>query len=331
MFRYVIAILSLYLSLSLPVTAEQLHSISGETMGTVYHIKWLANPPSDLQADIDNALDALNDQVSTYRTQAQIARYNRSNVQQPIIVGDDFIKILNASVELYQQTAGSLDVTAAPLVNLWGFGPNQIAKLPSDAQIQHAKNKMGLGGFELQGNTLIKQTSGATLDFSAIAKGYGVDRVATLLDEHHIENYMVEIGGEVRLKGHNSKLQPWKIAVLQPNEQQQQIQQVIHAKNMAIATSGDYLNYYRHQGQVYSHLIDPQQGKPINNQLASVTVLHSSCMYADGYATALSVMGIKRAIEFANNINLPVMLIERQEQQFKVYYAGGFESYILDE
>lgn len=330
MLRQLLIVFYLCLCSALPAVAQQLHNISGETMGTVYHIKWISGSPNTLQTEIDAALAALNQQVSTYQSTSQIARYNRANPGQALAIGDDFRKILDASMALYRQTQGALDVTAAPLVNLWGFGPNQIAKIPTDSEIKHAQSKMGLNSFSVQSQHLTKRIAGATLDFSAIAKGYGVDRVASLLEQYKIQDYMVEIGGEVRLKGLNQQRQPWKIAVLKPDAKQQQIQQVIRADNLAIATSGDYLNFYRYQDKVYSHLIDPQVGKPITNHIASVTVLHPSCMYADGYATALSVMGVERALAFANENALPVMLIERQAEQFIVYYAGGFKDYIVE-
>ncbi|MCG9747900.1 FAD:protein FMN transferase [Shewanella sp. Isolate8] len=330
MSRHLFVAFYLCLCCALPAAAQQLHSISGDTMGTVYHIKWISSSPKARQAEIDAALAALNQQVSTYQSNSQIAKYNRSNPDQSVTIGDDFRKILDAGMELYRQTQGALDVTAAPLVNLWGFGPHQIAKIPSDSQIKHAQSKMGLSSFKVQNQHLTKKVAGATLDFSAIAKGYGVDRIAHLLEQHGIEDYMVEIGGEVRLKGLNQQRLPWKIAILKPDAQQQQIQQIIRANNLAIATSGDYLNFYRYQDKVYSHLIDPQLGKPITNHIASVTVLHPSCMYADGYATALSVMGVQRALAFANEKALPVMIIERRDEQFSVFYAGGFKDYIIE-
>lgn len=311
------------------LAAPQLHSISGNTMGTSYHIKWLSDHIGpQLQTQIDLKLAQLNTQVSTYDPQSTIAQYNRSPIQTPIKIAPEFETIANTASELYQLSQGKLDVTMGPLVNLWGFGPDSITQLPTQQQIQQAQQKMGLNSFTLSNGYIQKNLVGAKLDFAAIAKGYGVDMVAQLLTEQGIEHYMVEIGGEIKLQGHNQAQQPWRVAILQPTDNQQNIQKVIQAGDMAIATSGDYMNYYEYQQQRYNHLLDPSTGKPIQSSLASVTVLHQSCMVADGYATALTVMGLPQALAYANKHKLAAMFISRENNAFTVRYTAGFEKYL---
>ena len=311
------------------LAAPQLHTISGNTMGTSYHIKWLSDDIGpQLQTKIDLKLAQLNAQVSTYDPQSTIAQYNQSPTQTPIKIAPEFETIANTASELYQLTQGKLDVTMGPLVNLWGFGPDSITQLPTEPQIQQALQKMGLNSFTLSNGYIQKNVAGAKLDFAAIAKGYGVDMVAQLLTEQGIEHYMVEIGGEIKLQGHNQAQQPWRVAILQPTDNQQNIQKVIQAGDMAIATSGDYMNYYEYQQQRYNHLLDPSTGKPIQSSLASVTVLHQSCMVADGYATALTVMGLPQALAYANKHKLAAMFISRENEVFTVQYTAGFEQFL---
>lgn len=298
-------------------------------MGTSYHIKWLSDHIGpQLQTQIDLKLAQLNAQVSTYDPQSTITQYNRSPIQTPIKIAPEFETIANTASELYQLTQGKLDVTMGPLVNLWGFGPDSITQLPTQQQVQQAQQKMGLNSFTLSNGYIQKNIAGAKLDFAAIAKGYGVDMVAQLLTEQGIEHYMVEIGGEIKLQGHNQAQQPWRVAILQPTDNQQNIQKVIQAGDIAIATSGDYMNYYEYQQQRYNHLLDPSTGKPIQSSLASVTVLHQSCMVADGYATALTVMGLPQALAYANKHKLAAMFISRTNNAFTVQYTAGFEKHV---
>ena len=312
---------------------EPIISLSGSTMGTTYHIKVVSNKslpePQLLQAEIDMALEVVNDQMSTYRADSELSKFNQLQVQQSVSVSADTIKVIKEGMRLYNETDGALDITLGPVVNLWGFGPDKrpISE-PTQAQIDAAKAKMGIHELSVNGLTLTKHNADLYVDLSSIAKGFGVDKVAALLDKYHVSGYLVEIGGELNVKGTKSDNTPWRVAVEQPTSEGQAVQQIIEPGTMSLATSGDYRNFYQENGERFSHLIDPRTGYPIKHQLASATVLHSSCMTADGYATAMMVLGTEASLALAKKNNLAVMLIEKQEQGYQVYYSDAFKSYL---
>jgi thiamine biosynthesis lipoprotein len=324
---------ALLLLLSACSSPEPIISLSGSTMGTTYHIKVVNNDrlpePQLLQAEIDMALEVVNDQMSTYRSDSELSKFNQLQVQQSVKVSADTIKVIEEGMRLYQETDGALDITLGPVVNLWGFGPDKRpTTIPTQAQIDNAKAKMGIKELSIKGLTLTKHNADLYVDLSSIAKGFGVDKIAALLDKYHVSGYLVEIGGELNVKGTKADKTPWRVAVEQPTSEGQAVQQVIEPGTMSLATSGDYRNFYQENGERFSHLIDPRNGYPIKHQLASATVLHSSCMTADGYATAMMVLGTEASLALAKEKNLAIMLIEKQEQGYQVYYSDAFKSYV---
>jgi thiamine biosynthesis lipoprotein len=259
----------------------------------------------------------------------ELSKFNQLQVQQSVKVSADTIKVIEEGMRLYQETDGALDITLGPVVNLWGFGPDKRpTTIPTQAQIDNAKAKMGIKELSIKGLTLTKHNADLYVDLSSIAKGFGVDKIAALLDKYHVSGYLVEIGGELNVKGTKADKTPWRVAVEQPTSEGQAVQQVIEPGTMSLATSGDYRNFYQENGERFSHLIDPRNGYPIKHQLASATVLHSSCMTADGYATAMMVLGTEASLALAKEKNLAIMLIEKQEQGYQVYYSDAFKSYV---
>ncbi|MEM5505786.1 FAD:protein FMN transferase [Shewanella frigidimarina] len=324
---------ALLLLVSACSSPEPIISLSGSTMGTTYHIKVVNSdrlPEAQLlQAEIDMALEVVNDQMSTYRSDSELSKFNQLQVQQSVKVSADTIKVIEEGMRLYQETDGALDITLGPVVNLWGFGPDKRpTTIPTQAQIDNAKAKMGIKELSIKGLTLTKHNADLYVDLSSIAKGFGVDKIAAILDKYHVSGYLVEIGGELNVKGTKDDNTPWRVAVEQPTTEGQAIQQVIEPGTMSLATSGDYRNFYQENGERFSHLIDPRNGYPIKHQLASATVLHSSCMTADGYATAMMVLGTEASLALAKEKNLAIMLIEKQEQGYQVYYSDAFKSYV---
>ncbi|NRD75195.1 FAD:protein FMN transferase [Shewanella sp. VB17] len=310
-------------------------SLSGHTMGTTYHIKVVPNaslPKANvLQAEIDLALEKVNDQMSTYRLDSELSRFNSAGLSEPITVSADTMTVINQAIHLYHITDGALDITLGPLVNLWGFGPDKRpTHIPSKAEIAEAKARTGIEYLRVDGHTLMKEKSDLYVDLSSIAKGFGVDIVAALLAQYHVTGYLVEVGGELSVFGKKMDGSAWHVAIEQPEMDDREIQQVIAPGDMAIATSGDYRNYYEEDGRQFSHLIDPRTGFPINHRLASVTVLHQQSMVADGYATAMMVLGTQASLALAKRENLAIMLIEKQDSGFKVYYSDAFRPF-LDE
>ncbi|WP_163937514.1 FAD:protein FMN transferase [Paraferrimonas sp. SM1919] len=309
-------------------------SLSGATMGTTYHVKFVTNETvnsQQIQAEIDALLGKVNDQMSTYQLDSELSQFNQMGIGE-MAVSADTIKVAAAALALYQLTDGALDVSLGPLVNLWGFGPDKRPlKAPTDEQIKRTQLQTGIHQFAIEGNRLIKYDSALYIDLSSIAKGYGVDVIASYLQGSGYVNFLAEIGGEVRTNGTKPDGQPWRIAIEKPNSEGRSIQSVIAPGNLGLATSGDYRNYFEENGQRLSHLIDPRTGKPIAHNLASVTVLHESVMIADGLATALIVMGTEAGLALANKENLAVMFIERSAEQYKVIYSQSFERFLNKE
>lgn len=308
-------------------------SLSGNTMGTTYHIKVVPNAqlpePNLLQAEIDLALEKVNDQMSTYRPSSELSRFNSSDFEETVTVSADTATVIKEAIHLFEVTDGALDITLGPLVNLWGFGPDKRpTQIPTSEMIDEAKARTGIQYLSVDGNKLSKTKSDLYVDLSSIAKGFGVDIVAAILDKYHVSGYLVEVGGELSVFGHKIDGSPWRVAIERPDMDDREIQQVIAPGDMAIATSGDYRNYYEEDGHQFSHLIDPRTGYPIDHRLASVTVLHKQSMVADGYATAMMVLGTEKSLELAKQQNLAIMLIEKQDNGFKVFYSDGFKPFV---
>lgn len=312
--------------------APQQISVSGETMGTTYHIRYVtANPnhsPERVKERVDAVLEQVNSQMSTYDPNSELSLFNQRKTAEPVVVSRSLETVVRRALEIAEETNGLLDVTVGPLVNLWGFGPlGRPEQVPSEQQLQETRDQIGYQYLTVGNHQLTKAIPDLHVDLSTIAKGYGVDRVAILLEQMEIKNYLVEIGGEMRMRGTKPGEQPWRIAVEQPVSLDRAVQRIIEPGNNAVATSGDYRNYFEEDGTRYSHIIDPRTGYPIQHNLVSVTVITETCMDADAYATALTVMGAEEALEFANQKGLAVLLVTRENDQFKEYTSSAFKRF----
>ncbi|GAB3290439.1 FAD:protein FMN transferase [Pseudidiomarina andamanensis] len=312
--------------------APQQISVSGETMGTTYHIRYVtANPnhsPERVKERVDAVLEQVNSQMSTYDPNSELSLFNQRKTTEPVVVSRSLETVVRRALEVGEETNGLLDVTVGPLVNLWGFGPlGRPEQVPSEQQLQEVRDQIGYQYLTVENHQLTKAIPDLYVDLSTIAKGYGVDRVAILLEQMEIKNYLVEIGGEMRMRGTKPGEQPWRIAVEQPVSLERAVQRIIEPGNNAVATSGDYRNYFEEDGVRYSHIIDPRTGYPIQHNLVSVTVITDTCMDADAYATALTVMGAEEALEFANKKGLAVLLVTRENDQFKEYTSTAFKRF----
>jgi thiamine biosynthesis lipoprotein len=215
------------------------------------------------------------------------------------------------------------------LVNLWGFGPEARPEVvPTDAELAERKANTGIVHLSVEGNTLSKDIPNLYVDLSTIAKGWGVDVVADYIQSEGIQNYMVEVGGEMRLKGVNREGVAWRIAIEKPSVEERAIQEIIEPGDMAIATSGDYRNYFERDGVRYSHIINPETGKPINHKVVSVTVLDKSSMTADGLATGLMVLGEEQGMKIAEKNNIPVFMIVKTENGFKELASSAYKPFM---
>ncbi|EOH0515387.1 FAD:protein FMN transferase [Vibrio fluvialis] len=329
---WLVALASLLLLAGCEQPPQQVH-LSGPTMGTSYNIKYLQQdglPSSDdLHKEIDRLLEEVNDQMSTYRKDSELSRFNQYQGIDPFEVSNQTATVVKEAIRLNGLTEGALDVTVGPLVNLWGFGPEARPEVvPTNAELAERKANTGIHHLSVEGNKLSKDLPHLYVDLSTIAKGWGVDVVANYIESQGIHNYMVEVGGEIRLKGLNRDGVPWRIAVEKPTVDERSIQEIIEPGDMAIATSGDYRNYFERDGVRYSHIINPQTGRPIHNRVVSVTVLDKSCMTADGLATGLMVLGDEKGIEIAEQNHIPVFMIVKTDDGFKEIASSAFKPYL---
>lgn len=298
----------------------------GETMGTSYHISYQLPDnvdEADIQTAINKRLQQINDSMSTYQADSTISKFNRLSKDTPITIDADFNHVLDVSRQVYTQSGGAFDPTVMPLIETWGFGSTmtveRLQSPPSVAEIAQAKALVDFQAVVQQDQTIHKTKDGIGLDFSAVAKGYGVDVIANVLkNNYHIRNYMVEIGGEIATSGVNNQQQPWQIAIDAPIEgstvsERQTItairQPIKTNRQMYIATSGNYRNSVIFDGKHYSHTIDPTTGEPIAGGAPSVTVAAKSVALADAWATALTAMPYKKALSVAKEKNIAALFV----------------------
>jgi thiamine biosynthesis lipoprotein len=285
------------------------HKLTGRTMGTTYHVTVVAwSPDRDLQQRIDARLDAVENAFSTYRPQSEISRFNRAaRAGEPFAVSADFASVMRTAARVFELSGGAWDGTVMPLVDLWGFGPaGPVSEPPPPERVQAALARVGFARIELRApGALVKREAGVTLDLSSIAKGYGVDAVAGLLQRAGYASFLVEIGGEVSAAGTRRDGQPWRIGVNRPRAEAapDEVYRVVALHDGALATSGDYRNQFEKDGVRYSHIIDPRTGRPITNRVVSASVLAPDCTLADGLATAVMVMGAEEGISLLERLD----------------------------
>lgn len=301
----------------------------GMVFGTVYKITY--QYAEDLQTDIKAELDKVNASLSPFQKQSIISRINSND---PTVVPDSmFVHVFQLARTVSANTHGAFDITVAPLVNAWGFGfeeSNGVDSLTIDSLCQY----VGMENAFFDGERIIKTDSCVMLDCSAIAKGYGCDVVAAMFDRKGIRNYMVEIGGEIVVKGINSKRNRWTIGINKPEEDSltlsSELQTIVHVSDIAMATSGNYRNYYYRDGKKVAHTIDPRTGYPVQHSILSATVLAPDCATADAYATSFMVLGLDSAMAICNrNQELQGYFIYADDEgEFATCYSQGFEQWL---
>ena len=311
--------------------------ISGLTMGTDYTVKIKKqDKPVNAQkvrSDIDNILERLNNQMSTYIESSELSRINQSGRVDWIPVSDDLLTVIEQALIVSRLSDGAFDITVGPVVNLWGFGPGpRMDTVPDDKQIKDVLHKVGYRHLETRHNppSIKKARADLYIDLSGIAKGYAVDVLADYLERLGIENYLVDIGGEVRARGNNPEGTNWRIGIEKPVISKRAIQRVVRLDDAAMATSGDYRNYFEEGGTRYSHTIDPNTGKPISHKLVSVTVITPVAMYADALATAFMVLGPDKGYQLAEQENLAVLFIIKTDDGFAEHPTQHFNNYMAE-
>jgi len=287
--------------------------LSGKTMGTTWSVR--AVGVRDEQAArqaVATALDAVDQAMSTWKPNSELSRLNQHAGPEPFTLSVATREVLQVSAEVSALSGGAFDVTVGPLVDAWSFGPKGAQPAPSDEQIADLLAWVGAGQLRLDDAGVTKADPRVRVDLSAVAKGYGVDRAANALESLGVTRYLVEVGGELRVRGLNGDGEHWKVGVERPDPAGRAVQRVVPLTDAALATSGDYRNFYERDGKRLSHTIDPRSGRPIEHALASVTVVDSTCARADALATALNVLGPQAGLALARREKLSAWFLVRQ-------------------
>jgi FAD:protein FMN transferase len=322
-----------------PALGSVVHALHGHTMGTTWSVKLVADAAralGPLQSAIQDQLDAVVAQMSTWEPTSDLSRFNDAPANSWQTLPAEFFSVLEYALQVARDSDGAYDPTAGALVNTWGFGPTQRYSdaafiAPTDAQLAAARARCGWHRIELDiASRRALQPGGIYVDLSAIAKGFGVDQVARRLLQLGIDSFLVEVGGELRGEGTRPDGQPWWVALEQPlpdalinaTNASTEMETVVALYGWSVATSGDYRRYFESGDTRYSHTIDPRNGLPIRNGLASVTVLHRDCMVADAWSTALGVLGTEEGLTYANRTGLCALFVKRN--------ATGFEETVSE-
>ena len=307
------------------------HKLQGSVFGTVYHITYQGD--RDLQKEIDEALAQVDNSLSPFNKSSIITQVNNN---QEVTVNKMFTDVFRIAAKVSAETDGAFDITVAPLVNLWGFGFKEGSN-PDQQTIDSLLQLVGYQKVSLDSKGHVhKNDPRIMLDCSAVAKGYGTDVVAQVLERNDVVNYMVEIGGEIVTKGVNEKRLPWRIGINRPTDdptqESNEIQSILNVTDKAMATSGNYRNFYYKDGKKYAHTIDPKTGRPVQHSLLSATVLARDCATADAYATSFMVMGLERAKKLLEkHTELMAYLIYSDEKgEYKEWYSPSLADKIID-
>jgi FAD:protein FMN transferase len=311
--------------------------LRGTTMGTTYRVT-IPQLPAGVGADkvdldLRNLLERIDATMSTYRADSDLSRFNRAAPGEWIPVSADTSTVAAAAIAMAEYTGGTFDPTVGPLVDLWGFGPSGPSqRIPDTAAVTASLAQTGWSAFEgRQGPpALCKRRDGLRVDFSGIAEGFAVDRMAERLDRYGVPDFLIELGGEVRCQGRNLARRPWTIAIEMPGLAAGRSQRRIGVSDTAIATSGDYRNFFIVDGRRYSHVIDPRNGQPVDHDLASVTVVGGSAMQCDALATALLVMGPDAGFAFAEHRQIAALFTTRREVGLAELMTAPFVGYVGD-
>jgi thiamine biosynthesis lipoprotein len=308
--------------------------ISGFAQGTSYHITYENSKDEDYSSEIDSILKAFDKSCSMYDPQSVISRINSndSNVE----ADDWFIDVFKKSAEVNTLSGGALDITVGPLVKAWGFGTTPIAK-HDKAYIDSLLQFVGMEKVKLEGRKIIKKYPGVKLDVNAVAQGYSVDVISKFFDDKGIKNYLVEIGGEVRAKGTNSRDKYWHVGIDKPSDGNmvpgEELQAIIELNNKSLTTAGNYRKFFEENGVKYGHTIDPKTGFPARNTLLSASVIADDAVTADAWDTAFMVLGFEKSIELLKSLpGIEVYFIySNANGGYEIYFSEGLKKMIVQE
>lgn len=307
-------------------TPKQYLSLHGKTMGTTYHLKFDHNESEIISEKIESTLKEINQSMSTYIKESEISKINRMNSIQPITVTTDLWFMLDEAIKVSKLSKGLYDVTVGPLLKEYGFGPDKrVNALPSKEQITEVKKYVGFDKVELLSQNRIRKTHPKVqLDLNSIAKGYGVDLIARLLKKNGITDYLVEIGGEIKVSGKSPRGDDWVIGINQPirGAKADDFYSVVPIVEESMATSGNYRNFVESEDKILGHIIDPLSGKPIQTEVLSATIFAQDCYFADALATMAMVSGLKKSIKILDELKVKYYLIAVQKDKSLKHFSN---------
>ncbi len=309
--------------------------LSGETMGSAWTVKIAGRLPAsadELRAGAQARFDAVNLALSTYRADSALSRFNDNQSAEWLAIDAELCEVLAYALSLAKASDGAYDVTVGPLVDLWGFGPEPATQqVPDSAAIEAARERVGFHKVEVDvTGRRARKPPGVRIDLSSLGKGRGVDRVAQFLDGHGVTNYLIDLSGKLRARGRNAHGEPWRVAVEQPTADATSTApslapQIIELRDRSVATAGDYRRFFETSGRHYSHIIDPRTGWPVTHGTASATAIAPDCMQADALATVLMVMPPGEAMQLANQLQLPALLIGHVDGAHRVSHSAAWQ------
>lgn len=309
-------------------------TIEGEAFGTLYQITYSDSLQRNFKSSIDSLLDVFNNSLSAYSKESLLSKVNRN---EDVEIDSFFIVSFNRSKEIYEMSDGAFDISGAPLFSAWKFGPSDGGEyhVPDSSLIDSLLDIVGLDKIRLEGNRVVKSDPRVVLNMNAIAKGYSSDVVASFLDSKGVENYLVEIGGEMRMKGKNREGKAWQIGIDSPIDGSiilgTNLYVTFRITNKGLATSGNYRQFFIEDGKKYGHTIDPRTGYPVVQSLLSASVVAADCMTADAVATVLMVIGLEESKKFlAKHPEIDAYLIYDNNGELAAFYTEGMEKYISE-
>jgi len=313
-------------------------TFSGATMGTTYTVSIDALPAdvslSSLSRDVDAILDRIEGRMSTYDPASELSRFNADETTDWVAMSGETVEVVDAAITVSELTDGGFDITVGPLVELWGFGASgRPPAIPSDDAIATTLERVGYRKVRTRRAppALRKSRGDVEIDLSAIAKGYAVDQVADHLESASVSDFLVEIGGEMRARGRNPHGSPWRVGIERPDPGPRSVHRVLLLQDAALATSGDYRNFFEAEGRWFSHTIDPRTGRPVTHELASVSVVDVTSMRADALATGLTVMGPAAGRALAQREGLAVLFILRAGPGFREEWTPALTRALAEE
>ncbi|MDH0729278.1 FAD:protein FMN transferase [Pseudomonas sichuanensis] len=323
------ALLSILMLLTGCEQGPTLERFGGPTMGSSYSIQYVRQAggpaPEQVQAAVENILHSIDAQYSTYRGDSTVSRFNQLPANQCLPVDADMLELVTFGQHLAEQSQGAFDLTVEPLLDLWGFGPQaRQLKVPDAQALALARQRVGYRHLRIEGENLCKDAP-IELDFNSIAAGHAVDLIAARLQKMGIDSFLAEATGELKAVGRKPDGSPWRVALELPREDRQVARQVIAVQGLAVSTSGDYRQYFEDNGQRFSHTFDARLGRPVEHDLASVTVLDASALLADGYSTLLLILGPQQGWDFAIAQGIAAVLVTRAEGGFVSRSTPAFE------